>query len=79
VEILSPSSRRKDRDLKLRLYRRAGVGEYWIVDPQSRQVEQYRREGDLLVAAGTFSDRIAFGAVPGVVVDLTRVWDEADA
>ena len=79
VEILSPSSRRKDRDLKLRLYQRAGVGEYWIVDPQSRQVERYRRDGDLLVAAGIFSDRIAFAGLPGVVVDLVRVWEEAGA
>ena len=30
-----------------------------------------------MVASGTFSDLIAFGAVPGLVVDLTRVWEEA--
>ncbi len=32
-----------------------------------------------MVAAGTFGDRIAFGAVPGAIVDLTRVWEEAGA
>ena len=43
VEILSPSNPRHDTVLKLELYRRAGVGEYWIVDPEERQVTVYVR------------------------------------
>lgn len=39
VEILSPSSLRTDRLVKLRLYQRAGVREYWIVDPENRTVQ----------------------------------------
>ena len=35
VEILSPSTRSKDQLLKLIKYERAGVREYWIVDPKS--------------------------------------------
>lgn len=35
VEILSPSTRVRDRTDKLRLYARFGVPEYWIVDPES--------------------------------------------
>ena len=74
VEILSPSSVRRDRVLKLRLYERAGVGEYWIVDPVARHVEKYRRDGASLAAAGRFHDRIAFDGLEGVSVDLNRVW-----
>jgi Uma2 family endonuclease len=33
IEVLSPSSRRRDEVLKRRLYERTGVHEYWIVDP----------------------------------------------
>jgi Uma2 family endonuclease len=33
VEVLSPSTRRKDRLLKLSTYQDAGVENYWIVDP----------------------------------------------
>ncbi len=39
VEVLSPGSERIDRGLKLRLYARRGVGQYWIVDPDRDTVE----------------------------------------
>jgi Uma2 family endonuclease len=39
VEILSPSSIRRDRKDKLEQYARFGVKEYWIVDPANRSVE----------------------------------------
>lgn len=38
VEILSESTRRSDRWTKFRMYQRAGVGEYWIVDPMAQVV-----------------------------------------
>ncbi len=40
VEVLSPSSRNRDRVRKLRIYERFGVQEYWIVDPEKRCVER---------------------------------------
>ena len=45
VEILSPSSALHDRWRKMRLYARAGVAEYWIVDPVARMVEIYSLDG----------------------------------
>jgi Uma2 family endonuclease len=39
VEVLSPSNRGHDLLTKRALYARAGVREYWIVDPESRAVE----------------------------------------
>ena len=41
VEILSKSTAAKDRRVKLKLYRTAGVKEYWIVDPYGQTVEVY--------------------------------------
>lgn len=38
IEILSPSTADRDRELKLRLYARNGVTEYWIVDPDEKSV-----------------------------------------
>ena len=39
VEILSPSTKGRDRVLKLRLYEKFGVREYWIVDPVGESIE----------------------------------------
>jgi Uma2 family endonuclease len=38
VEILSPSTRRRDREQKRELYADAGVAEYWLVDPETRSI-----------------------------------------
>jgi Uma2 family endonuclease len=39
IEILSPSSEKRDRGAKQKLYARAGIQEYWIVDPRVKTVE----------------------------------------
>jgi Uma2 family endonuclease len=41
VEVLSPGTRRIDRLEKTAEYARAGVREYWIVDPDGRTVEVF--------------------------------------
>ncbi len=42
VEILSPSTASRDRSIKLRLYERQGVPEYWIVDPDEEVIHVWR-------------------------------------
>ncbi|MCI7812160.1 MAG: Uma2 family endonuclease [Lachnospiraceae bacterium] len=41
IEIVSPSSKRMDYFIKLFKYRSSGVREYWIVDPDKKQVLIY--------------------------------------
>lgn len=41
VEILSPSTRRHDRLVKLGLYQQAGVREYWTIDPGNQSVQVF--------------------------------------
>ncbi len=43
MEILSPSTAKRDFKDKRRLYQRSGVREYWIVDPVNRTVHIYKR------------------------------------
>ncbi len=46
VEVLSPSTITNDRGVKKDAYERAGVKEYWIVDPTAKSIEvYYLREG----------------------------------
>src|SRR5256885_6677441 len=50
IEILSPgsSNERRDREVKLQLYSRQGVLEYWVVNWQERSIEVYECEQALL-------------------------------
>lgn len=41
VEILSPHNSMRDLDLKFHLYEEAGVLEYWIVRPESKEINVY--------------------------------------
>lgn len=41
VEVLSPSTVKNDRDIKKDAYAKAGIKEYWIVDPANKTVEIY--------------------------------------
>ncbi len=56
VEILSPSTRRRDLGIKRLLFDRGGVREYWVVDPKVREVTVFRRApGGGLVATERLS------------------------
>ncbi len=43
VEILSPGTAHKDLNIKFERYERAGVREYWIVDPTEKKVMTFVR------------------------------------
>lgn len=43
IEISSPTTRRRDHEQKKSFYMGAAVGEYWIVDPESRSITVVRR------------------------------------
>ena len=59
MEILSPFTQRHDRLVKPGLYQRAGVREYWIVDPDKKSIFVYFLEFTCFRAdAYTFLDKI---------------------
>ncbi|WP_325176742.1 Uma2 family endonuclease [Paenibacillus alkalitolerans] len=45
VEILSPSTLKRDRLDKLKTYARFEIPEYWVIDPEMGSLEQYLLEG----------------------------------
>ena len=61
VEVLSPSTKKKDMTLKLKKYVDADVREYWIVDPKREAVIVYNIEDDMQVCFYTFENQIPVG------------------
>ncbi len=73
VEVLSPSSIALDQKTKLADYQRAGVIEYWIVDPTSGSI-MFLRLGRLGYTHETHSrDTFESTAVPGFTLDLAAI------
>lgn len=60
VEVLSPSTQKKDKTLKLQKYLNAGVREYWIVDPKKKNIVVYAQDGadDYDVFLYTFENEV---------------------
>ena len=50
VEILSPTTAKRDKSYKKNLYARCGVKEYWLVDTNNRAIEvYYNTDGDFIL------------------------------
>ena len=75
AEVLSPSTARHDRTLKLSAYERAGVREVWFIDPIDRTLAIYRLEAGYYGRATLLElkGRTPLTAVPDVTIDWARV------
>lgn len=58
IEVLSPSTRRKDMIIKLNKYLNAGVREYWLIDPDQEQITVFDFEHDEFPIHYTFDDTV---------------------
>lgn len=69
IEIVSPGKEnaRRDRDVKRQVYGKHGATEYWIIDPETRSLEIYRREGSSLKLKATLrnDNSITSSLLPG--------------
>jgi len=78
VEVLSPGPRneQRDRELKLALYSRYGVLEYWIVDWRARQISIYRRENAALRLVSTLHeiDTLHSPLLPGFTCNVQDIF-----
>ena len=76
IEILSPSTRRHDRLTKYNLYQRAGVREYWIVDPTDKSVQVFTLEDGRYAAKdfGAVGDKVKVNILEDCVIDLSEVF-----
>jgi Uma2 family endonuclease len=77
VEVVSPDDPQRDLVRKRREYARAGIAEYWIVNPASEQILVLRLAGDAYVEHGVFRrDTQATSAlIEGFTVPVAAVLD----
>jgi Uma2 family endonuclease len=77
-EVLSPSTERLDRARKLSVYAREGVANVWLVNPDSRTLEVYRRSETswLLLAAHASDALVRAEPFDAIELDLLPLWGE---
>ena len=76
IEILSPSTRRHDLLTKFNLYLRAGVREYWIVDPANKDVQVFLLEDGHYSAKhfGSEGDKVMVNVLEDCYLDLSEIF-----
>ena len=74
VEIVSPSTSSHDYIRKLNLYAKAGVKEYWIIDPRTEKVFVYHlNQADVNADSYTFQDKIKVNIYDDLWIDFAEL------
>lgn len=76
AEILSPSTAARDRGEKKGAYARAGVREYWLVDPRARMVTVFGSLGDRFDRGRVYEDgeTVESVVVPGLRIAVAELF-----
>lgn len=76
IEVLSPSSIKLDRWKKYQLYEKAGVKEYWLVDPVNESAEVHLLIDEHYKFQGVFTkgDTISVHVLTGLELDLYQIF-----
>ena len=72
VEVISPSSGARDREIKgRRIYAQQGVGEYWLVDPVAYTLSVMVLQGEQFRQVGVYGPEnvLTSPALPGLALE----------
>jgi Uma2 family endonuclease len=77
AEVISESTKRLDREVKLKQYALYGVSEYWLVDPEGKSVEVFRLkdEGYHQVERLGFGDTLTSPLLSGLQLAVASLWE----
>ena len=77
-EVLSPSTRRIDRNEKRAIYAREGVAHLWFVDPDARTLEAFELRGGRWVRLATLAgdDPVCLPPFEAIGFPLDALWPE---
>ena len=78
VEIASKGTRKRDETIKRAPYERAGVSEYWVIDPEIDVVRVYRNSADgfsrLIELRRDAADTLTTALMPGLAIPLDVIF-----
>lgn len=75
VEVLSPSTGKRDRGIKKKLYARHGVRECWIVDPERETVEVFLLKGKEFEGKRyRVKDSISSTVIKGLNIEIKEIF-----
>jgi Uma2 family endonuclease len=76
VEVISDSTEARDRGVKFLDYALHGVGEYWIIDPETETVEQYLlQEGEYVLKATLVKGSLESMVIKGFQIPVRAIFD----
>ncbi len=80
MEVLSPGNRNLDLVTKRREYARAGIPEYWLVDPEYRTIVVLFLEGQRYTIYGEFhmGEQAASRLLEGFSIDVSALFTQAE-
>ena len=75
IEIISPSNTHSDLFLKFQYYLKAGVREYWVIDPEQKKVQVHIYENDHYIST-MYEDNasIPVTVLSGFTITLDDLW-----
>jgi Uma2 family endonuclease len=79
--VLSESTRRIDRAVKMPIYARHGLKYLWLVDPLAQTLEVFELDGSRWTLQVTHSGDEKIRAIPfdAIELDLAPLWDTGTA
>jgi Uma2 family endonuclease len=80
VEILSESTQNRDRGIKFEDYANHNVKEYWIIDPDLEEIEQYLldEKNEYKLRTKSNSGEITLEAVHGLVLPIRAIFSKKE-
>jgi len=76
VEVLSPSNTAMEMQRKFGLYKKAGVREYWVVDPEAKELTVFLFGENPGFSVYKSGDVVPVAVLPGLDVALEQVFAE---
>lgn len=77
VEVISPFTRQRDREVKAQLYSKYGVPNYWTLDPDLHEASALalRRRRYVTIVTARGNDAFSAPPFPNLVIPLADIWE----